>query len=67
MNVLEQYTDLLTAPVELSSGLTLRQLEPTDRQRICGVVDEWWGRPMGALLPRDFFTHFRDSSLVVER
>jgi RimJ/RimL family protein N-acetyltransferase len=37
-----------------------------DRKRLSALVDEWWGRPMGALLPRPFFVHFRDTSFVIE-
>jgi predicted GNAT superfamily acetyltransferase len=32
------------------------------------VLDEWWGgRQMVDMLPRLFFTHFRDTSFVAER
>jgi N-acetyltransferase len=68
MNVLGQtVTDWLARPAELSGDLNLRQLEPEDRTRVQAVVDEWWGRPMGALLQRPFFSCFQDTSLVVER
>jgi GNAT superfamily N-acetyltransferase len=45
----------------------LRQLEPSDFDAITTVVDDWWGgRPMRGLLPRLFFDHFADTSLVAE-
>jgi RimJ/RimL family protein N-acetyltransferase len=52
---------------ELPADLRLRQLERDDRERVLAVLDNWWGRPMGGLLPRPFFTEFRDTSLVIER
>ena len=43
----------------------LRALEPSDYDTITSVVDAWWGgRPMRGLLPRLFFDHFGDTSLV---
>jgi N-acetyltransferase len=30
------------------------------------VVDEWWGRPLGNLIPRPFFTEFGNTSFVVD-
>ena len=53
--------------MEVPSGLCLRPLEPVDRHRIVSVIDAWWGRPMGGLLPRPLFEHFRDTSFVLER
>jgi RimJ/RimL family protein N-acetyltransferase len=68
MNVLAQTViDWLAKPAELPEGLVLRQLEPGDRRRLQAVVDDWWGRPMGALLPRPFFSCFCDTSFVLER
>jgi GNAT superfamily N-acetyltransferase len=47
--------------------MQLRQLEPSDYDVITAVVDDWWGgRPMRAMLPRLFFEHFADTSLVAE-
>jgi len=60
-------TDWLAEPGGLPDGLVLRPLEPGDRRRFQAVVDDWWGRPMGALLQRPFFSCFRDTSFVVER
>jgi GNAT superfamily N-acetyltransferase len=59
-------TDWLAGPAEPPPALALRQLEPDDRPRVQGVVDAWWGRPMGALLQRPFFSCFRDISFVLE-
>jgi len=49
------------------ADLRLGQLEPSDRERVLAVVDDWWGRPMPGLLPRPFFTHFRDTSFVIKQ
>src|SRR5919201_1415400 len=51
----------------LRPDLRLRPLDPGDHGRVLRVLDDWWGRPMGALLPRPFFTHFRETSFVLER
>jgi RimJ/RimL family protein N-acetyltransferase len=67
MNVLGQTaTDWLTSPAELPPGLERRRLEPGDSARVQAVVDDWWGRPMGALLQRPFISCFRDTSFVIE-
>jgi predicted GNAT superfamily acetyltransferase len=31
------------------------------------VLDEWWGRDVPGLVPRPFFSHFRDTSFAAER
>lgn len=47
--------------------IELRHAEPGDHARVDAVIDEWWGgRAMAAMLPRLFFTHFRDTSFVAE-
>jgi ribosomal protein S18 acetylase RimI-like enzyme len=47
--------------------LTIRHAEPADHARVAAVIDEWWGgRNMRDMLPRLFFTHFRDTSFVAE-
>jgi len=47
--------------------LTIRNAEPSDYERVSPLVDDWWGgRQMGALLPRLFFEHFRQTSFVAE-
>jgi predicted GNAT superfamily acetyltransferase len=47
--------------------LNIRHIEPADYAAIIPVVDDWWGgRPMRAMLPKLFFTHFRDTSFIAE-
>lgn len=46
--------------------MQLRQLEQSDCEFVTSVVDEWWGgRSVRQLLPRLFFEHFNDTSLVL--
>src|SRR3984957_811122 len=45
----------------------IRHAEPADYLPVMAVIDEWWGgRQMAAMLPKLFFVHFRDTSLVAE-
>jgi ribosomal protein S18 acetylase RimI-like enzyme len=45
----------------------IRHAGPTDHARVAAVIDDWWGgRRMRDMLPRLFFTHFRDTSFVAE-
>ncbi|MEV3981283.1 GNAT family N-acetyltransferase [Nonomuraea sp. NPDC049758] len=44
----------------------LRPAEPDDHGRIVAVLDDWWGRPISAGLPRLFLDHFHRTSLVAE-
>lgn len=47
--------------------LKIRQTSPADYSSIIAVLDKWWGgRQMSAMLPKLFFTHFCDTSFVVE-
>ena len=47
--------------------MEIRNAEPTDHGRVAAVIDGWWGgRHMQDMLPRLFFTHFRDTSFVAE-
>ena len=47
--------------------MRIRHAEPSDHARVAAVIDDWWGgRPMRDMLPRLFFTHFRDTSFVAE-
>jgi ribosomal protein S18 acetylase RimI-like enzyme len=47
--------------------LRIRHAEPSDHGRVAAVIDDWWGgRHMRDMLPRLFFTHFRDTSFVAE-
>ena len=48
-------------------GVRIRHAEPSDHARVAAVIDDWWGgRAMRDMLPRLFFTHFRDTSFVAE-
>jgi RimJ/RimL family protein N-acetyltransferase len=45
----------------------IRHAEPADHARVAEVIDEWWGGSrMRDMLPRLFFTHFRDTSFVAD-
>lgn len=47
--------------------MRIRHAEPFDHARVVAVIDDWWdGRHMRDMLPRLFFTHFRDTSFVAE-
>ena len=47
--------------------MRIRHAEPSDHARVAAVIDEWWGgRQVRDMLPRLFFTHFRDTSFVAE-
>jgi predicted GNAT superfamily acetyltransferase len=47
--------------------VTIRHAEPADHARVAAVIDDWWGgRSMRDMLPRLFFTHFRETSFVAE-
>jgi ribosomal protein S18 acetylase RimI-like enzyme len=51
----------------MGSSFQIRHTSPSDYNSIVAVVDEWWGgRQMSAMLPKLFFTHFCDTSFVVE-
>jgi len=43
-----------------------RVARPTDYDRIVAVIDDWWGRPVRASLPRLFLDHFWATSRVAE-
>ncbi len=52
----------------LSSSLSLRPLAETDHPRVLAVLSDWWGgRDLSPLLPRLYFQHFNDASLIVEK
>ena len=38
----------------------------SDYPAIAAVVDDWWGRPILAVLPRLFLDHFPHTSLVID-
>ncbi len=45
------------------NSFTIRELTEADYEPIIAVLDEWWGgRHMADMLPRLFFTHFRNTS-----
>jgi ribosomal protein S18 acetylase RimI-like enzyme len=45
----------------------IRHAEPSDHARVAEVIDDWWGgRQVRDMLPRLFFTHFRDTSFAAE-
>ena len=47
--------------------MKLRQLTEGDHAPIVRVLDDWWGgRHMSDMLPKLFFTHFHDTSLIIE-
>lgn len=48
-------------------NFVLRTATEDDYNKIISVVNDWWdGRSMADMLPRLFFVHFRNTSLVVE-
>jgi predicted GNAT superfamily acetyltransferase len=46
--------------------LIVRQAATADYDRIVAVVDDWWGRPIKATLPRLFLEHFYATSRIAE-
>ncbi len=55
---------------ELPEGVTLRRPTERDHATVIGVVLDWWNLPgtahLPTLLPRLFFQHFADTSLIAE-
>ena len=47
-------------------GAVSRVARPQDYDAIAAVADDWWGRPVLAVLPRVFLDHFYRTSLVVD-
>jgi ribosomal protein S18 acetylase RimI-like enzyme len=45
---------------------TIRPARSDDYDRIAAVADDWWGRPILAVLPRLFLDHFHRTSRVAE-
>lgn len=43
-----------------------RAAQPADYEAIAAAIDEWWGRPVLAALPRLFLDLFHQTSLVVD-
>ena len=51
----------------LANGFHIREIRESDHLRVIQVVDEWWGgRHVAQLLPKLFFEHFQNTSIVVE-
>jgi predicted GNAT superfamily acetyltransferase len=50
--------------VRVESDVRLRAATAADYDRIIGVVDDWWGRPVRHVLPRLFLDNFHDTSFV---
>jgi ribosomal protein S18 acetylase RimI-like enzyme len=50
----------------MGMDLQLRPAEAADYDRIVTVMDDWWGRPVHAALPRLFLDHFHRTSIVAE-
>ena len=47
--------------------ILIRHIKESDYEAIISVLDEWWGgRQMAAMLPRLFFKHFSETSLLAE-
>jgi predicted GNAT superfamily acetyltransferase len=46
--------------------IRVRGADPADYDRIIGVVDDWWGRPVHHILPRLFLDHFHATSFVAD-
>lgn len=47
--------------------MILRSVHESDYKVVISVVDEWWGgRHMADMLPKLFFRHFKDTSLIAE-
>lgn len=44
----------------------IKQARASDYDQVAAVVDQWWGRPVVASLPRLFLDHFWPTSLVAE-
>ncbi len=49
-----------------SRSVATRVARPDDFDAIASVVDDWWGRPVSASLPRLFLDHFWSTSRVAE-
>ena len=44
----------------------IRTADPADYDAIAAVIDQWWGRPVLASLPRLFLDLFHGSSLAID-
>jgi predicted GNAT superfamily acetyltransferase len=50
----------------MNRSVRVRPAEPGDHDQVVAVVDEWWERPISAVLPRLFLDHFHRTSLIAE-
>ena len=50
----------------MADSWEVRTDRPGDHAAIIEVVDDWWGRPVAAAIPRLFLDHFYKTSMVVE-
>lgn len=51
--------------MQASAGFELRRVNDGDYEYVIARLDEWWGgRSVAAMLPRLFFTHFDDTTIV---
>jgi ribosomal protein S18 acetylase RimI-like enzyme len=54
--------------LELPKGLKVRNANPSDHQKIIGVLKDWWGgRDLTWMLPKLFLVHFNNTSFVIEK
>lgn len=52
--------------MDTADGYKARAAVPDDYDAIATVVEDWWGLPVLAAVPRLFLDHFHRSSLVVD-
>lgn len=56
-----------TTPPQTPQEIVIRYADPQDYYFVSSVINEWWGgRQMRDMLPKLFFTHFRDTSFIAE-
>jgi ribosomal protein S18 acetylase RimI-like enzyme len=56
----------VTVNITTNPSITLRTATPADYDQIAAVIDDWWGRPVAAALPRLFLDHFHATSSIAE-
>lgn len=63
-------TSAAVPPHPLPVGVTVRRPRESDHAMVVGVIPDWWGLPatshLPLLLPRLFFQHFADTSIIAE-
>ncbi len=50
----------------MTRDISLRAARAADYDGIIAAVDDWWGRPVHAALPRLFLDHFHNTSFIAE-